>query len=142
MMSPIEPARRMPLLTVLMLVYGAASLLHFAHNALFIADYPNLPAWLSSADVWATWFIEASIGLVGYVLIRRGFALPGLTLVAIWAALGFDGLAHYALAPVSAHSFVMNATIWTEVGAATLLSIVVAMRIARQIANHRLTPRL
>ena len=35
----------------LMLVYGAAGLLHFMHNAVYLRDYPNLPAWLTSAVV-------------------------------------------------------------------------------------------
>jgi hypothetical protein len=121
--------------TLLMLAYGAASLMHFAHNAVYIDAYPNLPAWLSAADVWVTWFVEAAIGLVGYLLLRRGRFFVGIALVGIWAALGFDGLAHYALAPPSAHTFAMNATIWTEACAAGLLSIVVAWRLASRIAN-------
>ena len=123
-------------LPILMLVYGAASLAHFAHNAVYIDAYPNLPAWLSAADVSKVWFAEAGIGLVGYLLLRRGQFAIGIALVALWAALGFDGLAHYALAPLSAHTFAMNATIWIEVCAAALLSTAVVWQIA-----NRLVPR-
>ena len=35
-------------------------------------------------------------------------------LIAIYAVLGFAGLDHYTLAPVSAHTLAMNATIWLE----------------------------
>ena len=28
-----------------LLAYTAASLFHYTHNAVFLADYPNLPAW-------------------------------------------------------------------------------------------------
>ena len=114
-------------LTALMLAYGAASLAHFAHNAVFIDAYPNLPAWLSSGDVWLTWFAEAAIGLTGYVLLRRGHAMVGLVLIGVWAAFGFDGLAHYWLAPIDAHTLAMNVTIWTEVCAAALLLTHVAI---------------
>jgi hypothetical protein len=143
-MTSVEPRWRVEPLTLVMLLYGAASLTHFAHNAVYIDDYPNLPVWLTATKVWAAWFLEASIGLVGYVLIRRGYELIGLALVAVWAALGFDGLAHYTLAPMSAHTFAMNATIWAEVSAAALLSVVVAWRLALtvlQAAAAASTPR-
>jgi hypothetical protein len=41
-------------------------------------------------------------------------------LLAIYTALGFDGLLHYGRAPISAHSFGMNLTIWIEVLTAAL----------------------
>ena len=44
----------------LMLVYGAASLLHFMHNAVYLRDYPNLPVWLTSAGVVGAWLVVAA----------------------------------------------------------------------------------
>jgi hypothetical protein len=120
-----------------MLLYAAASLLHFAHNAVYIDEYPNLPAWLSAADVWLAWLAEFALGVAGFVLMRRHHFFIGHALVAVWAALGFDGLAHYALAPPSAHTLAMNATIWTEVCAAGLLSIAIAWRVAQRLALTR-----
>ena len=113
-------------LTFLMVIYGAASLLHFAHNAVFIDAYPNLPAWISSTGVWVTWVGEACLGVAGYLLLSKGFVRLGLALIALWAALGFDGLAHYSLAQVGAHTLAMNVTIWTEVCAAAALLVGVA----------------
>ena len=136
MIPRLNATTRIQPVTLLMLVYGAASLLHFAHNAVYIDAYPNLPAWLSSADVWIAWFAEAAIGLAGYLLMRHGCALIGLGLVAAWAELGFDGLAHYTFAPVSAHTFAMNATIWTEVCSAALLLMVVARQFAKQVVTR------
>jgi hypothetical protein len=52
----------------LLLLYGAASLLHFAHNAEYLADYPNLPAWLGRSDVYLVWLGLAAVGLGGYAL--------------------------------------------------------------------------
>ncbi len=40
-------------LLFLTITYGAASLVHFAHNAIFLRQYPNLPAWLTAGGVWA-----------------------------------------------------------------------------------------
>jgi hypothetical protein len=52
----------------------------------------------------------------------------GLGAIAIYALLGFGGLAHYYAAPISAHTWAMNATIWLEFLTATLLLIAVVRR--------------
>ena len=114
----------------LLLVYGAASLLHFWHNAAHLADYPNLPRWISATSVYAVWIATAMIGLSGYVLLRRQ-RLIGLGLLALYGALGLDGLLHYSRAPMSAHTFDMNVTIWTEVVAASLVLLVVFVMAAK-----------
>src|SRR5882762_4426909 len=102
-------------LLVLLLIYGAASLMHFVHNAEFIAEYPNLPSSWSRADVYLAWITLTIVGIVGWLLVSRGYPTIGLVLLAAYAALGLDSLGHYALAPLSAHSFAMNATILLEV---------------------------
>jgi len=117
---------RLHMLTVLLVAYAAASLLHHIHNAVFLSDYPNMPAWLSPAVVYAAWSLEACIGAGGYLLIKRGRSIAGLLLIAAYAAFGFDGFGHYGLAPMSAHTLAMNLTIWLEASAAALLLIVVA----------------
>jgi len=104
----------------LLLAYCAASLLHFAHNAEFVADYPNLPAWITRGSIYFTWLAIFSIGLGGYLLFRRGYALAGLLLMAIYAALGLDGLLHYSRAPLASHTLAMNMTIWIEAATAAL----------------------
>jgi hypothetical protein len=98
----------------LLLAYGAASLLHFGHNAAFAHAYPNLPAGLTAPRILVVWVAEASIALAGWIAVGRGHARAGLAAIALYAALGFDGLGHYALAPVSAHSLAMNLTIALE----------------------------
>ena len=55
-------------LAAFLLLYLAASFLHFAHNAEFLGDYPNLPAWLTRSDVYFTWAGSAVVGLGGFVL--------------------------------------------------------------------------
>jgi hypothetical protein len=108
-------------LLALSVAYCVASLVHFVHNAEFLALYPNMPAWLSRSRVYAAWFAITAIGALGLVAARSRFALVGFVLLAIYAALGFDGLGHYALAPVSSHTLAMNLTIWFEVVAAAVL---------------------
>ena len=46
---------------------AAASLVHFTHNAEFLGEYPDLPAWISRMLVYAVWCGLSSVGLVGYL---------------------------------------------------------------------------
>ena len=111
-----------------LLACAAASLLHHVHNAEFLQDYPNLPASLSRGQVYAAWLGEAAIGAAGWVLFRLNFRQIGLAAIGLYALIGFSGLAHYALAPLSAHTLAMNATIWLEAVAAALLLVAVGRR--------------
>lgn len=115
----------------LLLLYLAASLLHFAHNAEYLADYPNLPAWLGRADVYLVWLGLAVVGIGGYALYRGGWRLAGSLLLGAYAASGFDGLLHYTRAPFAAHTAAMNFTIWFEFVAAGLLLLAVVASFAK-----------
>jgi hypothetical protein len=122
-------------LEVLLLAYLGASLLHFIHNAEFVQDYPNLPGWITRSSVYATWLGITAGGLVGYVLYRLKRRVIGLIVLCLYAAIGLDGLLHYVLAPMGAHTHGMNFTIWFEVAvAATLLAYLLATA-KRRVAN-------
>jgi len=110
-----------PVLLICLLAYAVASLAHYSHNAEFLDAYPNMPAWLSRAQVYAAWLAVTAIGLVGYLLVRSRYRLPGLIVLAVYGLLGLDGLGHYAVAPLSAHTAAMNLTVWLEVATAVLL---------------------
>jgi hypothetical protein len=111
-------------LLTFIIAYGAASLVHFVHNAVYIDAYPNLPAWITPVVVYVSWLAIAGLGAFGYWLYRRGSRAVGLTVIGVYALLGFGGLDHYVVAPVSAHSIVMNATVLGEVIAASVLLVV------------------
>jgi hypothetical protein len=104
----------------LVLVHAAASLAHFVHNAAYLADYPNMPAWITPAGIYGVWLAEAAVGALGVLFMLRGRSV-GLVLIALYAVLGLAGLDHYTLAPISAHTLAMNATIWLETATAILL---------------------
>ena len=108
-----------------LLAYTAASLFHYSHNATFLADYPNLPAWLTRAEVYAAWLAVTAVGVAGYALVTTGFESAGLFVLTIYGLMGLDGLGHYAVAPMSAHTLAMNASIWLE--AATAIAVLVAI---------------
>lgn len=108
-------------LPILMLAYAATSLVHFAHNAMHLHEYPHMPVWLTPARVYAAWAALSALGACGYWLARRVAPAAGLPLIALYALCGFGGLEHYALAPMSAHSAAMNASIVAEAVAAGVL---------------------
>jgi hypothetical protein len=122
---------------IFLIVYCAASLLHFSHNAIFLESYPNMPAWLSSTGVYAAWFAVTVVGAIGYLLLRGGYRLAGLALIAIYGGLGLDGLSHYRLAPFSAHTFTMNLTILLDVTTALLVIVAAARMAARRAFDEK-----
>jgi len=131
-----KPLQRV--LLVLLLIYGIASLVHFVHNAEFLADYPNLPTSWSRSAVYLAWLGMTAVGLCGWVVLLRGFTLTGLMLLAAYAALGLDSLGHYMVAPISAHTVAMNATILFEVtAAAVLLAEVLRLLALRMLKGTR-----
>jgi putative acetyltransferase len=100
-----------------------ASLVHFAHNAQYLTDYPNLPAAWSPAEVYGAWCALTALGLVGWGVYRHGRERAGLTALAVYAVCGFGGLLHYTRAGLTQHSLTMNLTIWGEAAAGLLLLV-------------------
>ena len=125
--KPIEKT-----LLILLLVYGVASLVHFSHNAEFLADYPNLPESWTRAGVYLAWAALTAVGIGGWMLMRHGFVRAGLLLLGMYAVLGLDSLGHYVVASFSDHTLDMNLTILLEVTAAALVLIAVLIEFARQ----------
>jgi hypothetical protein len=106
---------------ICLIAYTAASLFHYSHNAEFLNDYPNLPVWLSRGEVYSAWLAVTAIGATGYLLLRSGYHLAGLLVLALYGLLGLDGLGHYAVAPLASHTMLMNISICLEVATALLL---------------------
>jgi len=124
-------------LLALVLVHAMASLVHFVHNATFLADYPNMPTWITPGGVYATWVGEAAIGAAGVILFLRGRTAIGLALIAIYAVLGFGGFDHYTLAAISAHTLAMNLTIWLEAATGLALLAYTASYLRLRAAKNR-----
>ena len=115
----------------LVLSYAGASLFHHVHNAELLAEYPNMPLWITRALVYGAWLATTLVGMLGYFLLRKGAQLAGLAILALYGAAGLYGLAHYALAPASAHSISMNLGIGLEAAAGFLLMSAAAVSMAR-----------
>jgi hypothetical protein len=127
------PSRIRRALPALLILYGVASLTHFVHNAEFLAEYPNLPVWLSRGQVYVAWFGITALGVFGYGLIRAQYELCGFVILGVYAALGLDGLLHYSRAPMAAHTAAMNFTIWFEVVAASLVLAAIASLVRARV---------
>lgn len=105
----------------LILLYGAASLVHFIHNAEFIRDYPGLPQSWTRGGVYLAWLGLTAVGVCGWWMLRRGYETAGSLVLVCYALLGLDSLGHYIVAPFAAHTPAMHVTILLEVAAAALV---------------------
>ena len=131
-MTPDRPR----VLPILLVIYAAASLVHFVHNAEFVSDYPNWPDSWSRGDVYLAWLALTAVGALGWLLVSRGYLVSGLVVLAAYAAGGLDSLGHYVLAPLSQHTAAMNSTILLEVTCAGLVLAEVTRQLVRRLARH------
>jgi len=109
-------------LWVLLALYGVASLVHFAHNAEYIAFYPNMPVWLTRDKVYLAWVAITGVGVIGALLVVAGWRATAALFFAAYGAFGLDGLAHYTLALCSEHTLATNLSIWFEAVAGVTLA--------------------
>ncbi|OYU30957.1 MAG: hypothetical protein CFE39_10680 [Comamonadaceae bacterium PBBC2] len=116
---------------LLLALYFIASLTHFAHNAEFIAIYPNLPAFITRETVYWAWLAVSSLGVAGLIVSRMGLHALGALLLMAYGACGLDGLLHYTLALCSQHTLATNLTIWFEVLAGSALAFAAASMLWR-----------
>ena len=132
---PSEKFRRPPSTALLAAVtaHVVATLTHFVHNAVFLADYPNLPVWLTAGGVYASWVVLTAVGIAGLALLRYVSVPLGLGVLVLYALLGFGGFDHYTLAAISAHTTAMNLTILFEAVTGTML-------LAMIVREYRLRP--
>ena len=90
--------RDVRLLTGLLAVAIAVSVVHYADNYFNYADFPHGTGPEPSAGlVGAAWFILTPLGIAGWVFFRRGdVATAGLLLMA-YSFSGLVGLGHYTV---------------------------------------------
>ena len=90
--------RELRLLTWLLAVAIAVSVVHYADNYFNYSDFPHGSGPEPSAGlVLAGWFILTPLGIAGWVFFRRGdVATAGLLLMA-YSVSGLVGLGHYTV---------------------------------------------
>lgn len=121
-------------LPILFLLYTAASLAHFTHNAEYIAIYPGLPVWMTRESVYLAWLAVAGVGLLAIAASFKRWQRAAALLLIAYGLLGTDGLLHYTLALCSEHTLATNLTIWAEVTLGVVLACAAAVRLARLIS--------
>lgn len=132
------PSSRVPRhLGLFALLYFAASLAHFSHNAEYIAFYPNMPKGLTREHVYLVWLAITGLGAIGLVALRLRWTIVGAAFLVAYGALGLDGLGHYWLALCSEHSIVANITIWAEAVTGVVLAVACGAFIARALRGIR-----
>lgn len=114
---------------VALVTYAIATTIHFFHNGIYLDDYPNMPESFTQGGVFAALAAIHGVGIFGFVMLCLGFRLAGYVALVLYAALGFDGLAHYAVAKFSSHTLAMNFTILFEVGSALVLFVLVGAQL-------------
>src|ERR1700683_612039 len=123
----------------LLAVYFVASSAHFVHNAAYIAYYPNMPSWITSDRVYVAWCVVTAVGIAGLVALQQRLHAAAAVFIAVYGALGLDGLAHYTLALCSEHTFMTTVTIWSEaISGLCLLLAAVREAAARQPTQGKL----
>ncbi len=110
----------------LLALYCCASFIHFAHNAEYIAFYPNMPLWITRENVYWVWLAITAVGIAAVAASLSGWRAIAALLLIVYGSLGLDGLGHYALALCSQHTLAMNFTIWFEVAAGAILALCAA----------------
>ncbi len=128
---------RFRVLAILSLLYLLASLIHFIHNAEFIAHYPGLPESWTRIGVYLVWLGLTAVGVSGWLFLKKGYHIAGLLLVMIYAMLGIDSLGHYVVAAMGEHTLAMNVTILLEVTAAGLVFIEALRLLIKRISERR-----
>jgi hypothetical protein len=112
--SPRDPSKMLLLLLVLNVV---ASVVHYVDNIARWAVYPE-PAWDNARLTDAFWFVMTPVGVLAYVLYRRGKKLPAFALEYLYGAMNLVVLGHYLFAWPWEISLVVNATILAEAATA------------------------
>lgn len=120
-MSAERNPARSNLLLALLILHMAASLWHHIHNGQFADEYPNMPTGVPPVVAYIAWGITTAVGLAGYYAVCNGYRLLGFGAMGLYAAYGLLAFGHYTLAPMSAHTLVMNATILGEALTGALL---------------------
>lgn len=126
---------------VTLIIYAMATTAHFVHNAVFLDDYPNLPAWFTPAGVIGVLLLIHLVGVLGVVAAYFSKRVLGLVLLGTYAVIGFDGLAHYSVASFRTHTLSMNLTILIEVIAAFLLFVCVLITLFASVKSQRRAPQ-
>jgi len=89
----------MRVITGLLIVTFAVSVIHYTDNTINYADYPSNGPVPDPGQtlVGLSWFLFTAFGLAGYLLLRRGRRQAAAICLAVYSGSGLAGIAHYTI---------------------------------------------
>lgn len=103
-MSAARHGHAVKVLTVILAVALAASVVHYTDNYLAFDRFPQSDTGptITADTIWIAWIIFTASGLAGYLLYRRRRIMPACGLLAFYALSGLIGIGHYSAPGISA----------------------------------------
>ena len=68
--------------------------IHYTDNYLYFDEYPQ-PESLQRWHVYVAWLALTAVGIAGYALYERGYALPSYVCLVVYSYTGLSSLGHY-----------------------------------------------
>lgn len=82
------------MLSILLLLNGVSTSLHYTDNYCFIDRYPQ-PGWITAASIYESWLLLTAVGVAGYFLYQRQKGWAAYFCLAIYSLTGLSSLGHY-----------------------------------------------
>ena len=88
----------MTILTVVLALALASSIVHYTDNYLAFDRYPQSDTGptITADTIWIAWGVFTAFGLAGYLLYRRGQIRAASGLLAVYSLSGLIGIGHYS----------------------------------------------
>ncbi|MGL1958296.1 MAG: hypothetical protein OCD00_13370 [Colwellia sp.] len=123
----IESLRQNKALIIIMLFNIASSVLHYVHNIVYFADYPE-PEWMTPHIVDYFWFVMTPIGLWGVVCELKNNIRKANVLLFAYALMSLLSLLHYGVDTDKEITLSIHAFIWIESCCALMLIVYLKWR--------------
>ena len=116
-MSAAEHSRAVKILTVVLAVAVASSIVHYTDNYLAFDRFPQSETGPTITDdtIWIAWILFTAFGVAGYLLYHRGRIRPGSGLLAIYSLSGLIGIGHYSAPGMSELAWWRHAHIGVDI---------------------------
>ncbi|MGW7532940.1 hypothetical protein [Amycolatopsis sp. NPDC054798] len=121
-----------------------STVLHYTHNVVRAADYPQIPGisvLVTQIVVAASWFVFTAFGVLGYRAYVRGQCWPALGFLLVYSLSGLASAGHFLVGVPQVPAF-WFATIFTDTFAAVALWVFgcwAAMRLNRVSAAGQMS---
>lgn len=121
-------------------LYGLCTFAHFAHNAEFLAYYPNLPDEFTREVIYLLWMGLSTVGMVALPVYMLGRCITALLLLALYGLLGLSCLAHYSVGAVDEHTLTANLLILFQGLSGLALAVKALREMGKQLSQRPPAP--